>query len=65
MPAETDQIRSFELFRGNSKNVEIVTFDELLEKIKELRELLFPREIEQKIGDYPLDEMTPISRDSK
>ena len=49
MPPETDQIRSFELFRGNSKNVEIVTFDELLEKIKELREFLSPREIEQKI----------------
>ena len=49
MPPETDQIRSFELFRGNSKNVEIITFDELLEKIKELREFLSPREIEQKI----------------
>ena len=46
MPTEADQKKSFELLRGNSKNVEIVTFDELLEKIKQLREFLSPREID-------------------
>ena len=40
MPQEDDQIKSFELFRNNSKNVEIVTFDELLEKLKQLHAFL-------------------------
>lgn len=31
------QRKSFELFRGNSKNIIIITFDELLEKLKQLR----------------------------
>lgn len=35
-PDGDDQKKSFELFRRNSKDVEIVTFDELLEKIKQL-----------------------------
>ncbi|MDE2735500.1 MAG: DUF4263 domain-containing protein [Gemmatimonadota bacterium] len=39
-PSEEDQQKSFELFRGNSKDVEIVTFDELLEKLKQLRDFL-------------------------
>ena len=29
--------KSFELFRGNSKNIMIITFDELLEKLNQLR----------------------------
>lgn len=33
-----DLLKSFELFRGNSKDVKIVTFDELLEKLKQLRD---------------------------
>jgi hypothetical protein len=35
-PEESDQKKSFELFRGNSKDIEIITFDELLEKLKQL-----------------------------
>jgi len=36
MPDGEDQQKSFELFRRNSKDVQIVTFDELHEKLKEL-----------------------------
>jgi len=39
-PDSADQQKSFELFRKNSKDVEIVTFDELLEKLKHLRDFL-------------------------
>lgn len=39
-PKEPDQKKSFELFRGNSKNIEIITFDELLEKLKQLYSFL-------------------------
>lgn len=35
-PDGDDQKKSFELFRRNSKDVEVVTFDELLEKLKQL-----------------------------
>ncbi len=40
MPSKKNQdlLKSFELFRGNSKDVTIVTFDELLEKLKQLRD---------------------------
>lgn len=50
MPTEADQKKSFEFFRGNSKNVEILTFDELLEKIKKLRDFLSPSAIDSEIG---------------
>ena len=40
VPSGEDRLRSFEMFRGNSKDVEIITFDELLEKLKHLREFL-------------------------
>lgn len=40
MPSGVDQRKSFELFRRNSKDVEIITFDELLEKLKQLYEFL-------------------------
>ena len=40
MLLSNDEIKSFEHFRQNSKNVEIVTFDELLEKLKELRNFM-------------------------
>lgn len=39
-PTGTDAQKSFELFRRNSKDVAIVTFDELLEKLKQLRVFL-------------------------
>ena len=40
IPPDEERKRSFEMFRGNSKNVEIITFDELLEKLKQLRDFL-------------------------
>ena len=40
MPRIEDEQKSFELFRGNSKDVQIVTFDELFEKVVQLRDLL-------------------------
>ena len=40
IPEDEDEKKSFELFRGNSKTVEIVTFDELLAKVVDLREFL-------------------------
>lgn len=39
-PEGDDQKKSFELFRRNSKDVEIVTFDELLEKLRQLNAFL-------------------------
>lgn len=39
-PDDDDRKKSFELFRRNSKDVEIVTFDELLEKLKQLSAFL-------------------------
>jgi hypothetical protein len=39
-PEGDDRKKSFELFRRNSKDVEIVTFDELLEKLKQLSAFL-------------------------
>ena len=45
MPTDDERKKSFELFRGNSKNVEIVTFDELLEKLQMLRDLLTPPQL--------------------
>ena len=46
MPTDDVQVKSFELFRGNSKNVEIITFDELLEKLNQLRGFLKPPAID-------------------
>lgn len=40
MPKNEEEVKSFELFRGNSKNVEILTFDELLERMRNLRSFL-------------------------
>ena len=40
LPFGDDHLKSFVLFRRNSKDVEIDTFDELLEKLKQLRDLL-------------------------
>lgn len=45
-PDGDDQTKSFELFRRNSKDVEIVTFDELLEKLKQLGSFLRAAEAE-------------------
>jgi hypothetical protein len=51
MPSDEDQQKSFELYRGNSKDVEIVTFDELLNKLKELSTFLNPEKTELSIQD--------------
>jgi len=39
-PEGLDQQKSFELYRGNSKDITIITFDELLKKLKLLHEFL-------------------------
>lgn len=39
-PEEPNRKKSFELFRGNSKDIVIITFDELLEKLKQLYSFL-------------------------
>ena len=51
MPSDESKRESFELFRRNSKDVEIVTFDELLRKLKGLREFLDPGEGEASVVD--------------
>lgn len=45
-PKGDDRKKSFELFRRNSKDVEVVTFDELLEKLKQLSAFLRAAEAE-------------------
>ena len=44
LPGDDDRLRSFEMFRGNSKDVKITTFDELLEQLRHLSEFLKPPE---------------------
>lgn len=40
LPTDDAQIRSLDIFRHSSKDVSVVTFDELLEKLKELHRLM-------------------------
>lgn len=40
IPDDEDKKKSFEIYRRNSKNVQIITFDELLLKLKQLHEFL-------------------------
>lgn len=40
--SDIDQQKSFELYRGNSKNIQIITFDELLGKLELLLNFLSP-----------------------
>ena len=42
IPEDLHQQKSFELYRGNSKNVDIITFDELLKNLEALRDLISP-----------------------
>ncbi len=44
LPKDEMQRRSFEVFRNACKNVEVITFDELLGKLKLLSEYLAPRQ---------------------
>ncbi|MDE0304000.1 MAG: DUF4263 domain-containing protein [Albidovulum sp.] len=46
IPESEEEKKSFELFRGNSKDVQVVTFDELLNKLIQLKELLVSPEEE-------------------
>lgn len=39
-PPDVDRQKSFELFRGNSKDIAVLTFDELLGKLRQLHEFL-------------------------
>ena len=55
MPPEEDRQRSFELFRRNSKDVEIVTFDELLNKLKHLLGFLTSSETESGTQTRPIE----------
>lgn len=50
MPSEEDERKSFEIYRRNSKNVQIITFDELLLKLKQLHGFLNDSDI----NEYPL-----------
>jgi hypothetical protein len=40
MPIDDDEQKSLEIYRRNSKNVQIITFDELLLKVKQLHDFL-------------------------
>ena len=55
MPKETDQRKSFELFRRNSKAVEIITFDELLTKLEKLRDFLTSSDDEKSVQSSDVD----------
>jgi len=46
-PDDLEKQKSFEIFRRNSRDVEIITFDELLEKLKLLHTLLSTNEVEE------------------
>jgi len=55
MPNDEDQRKSFELFRRNSKDVEIITFDELLQKLKNLNDFLSGSQTEGAIQHESID----------
>ena len=40
MPKEEGRQKGFEQYRGNSKSVFIVTFDEVLEKLRQISDML-------------------------
>lgn len=48
MPDDLDKQKSFEIFRRNSRDVEIITFDELLEKLELLHTLLSTNDVDEK-----------------
>ena len=55
MPSEEATIRSFELIRNSFKDVRIITFDEMLERLQILRELLAGERYVSEIDDEPED----------
>ncbi|MCY3765501.1 MAG: DUF4263 domain-containing protein [Gemmatimonadetes bacterium] len=60
MPLGDEQQKSFEHFRRNSKNVDVITFDELLEKLKQLLGFLDPVHAEPPAPVYRKDEDVPF-----
>ena len=60
MPSGDDHQKSFEHFRRNSKNVDVITFDELLEKLKQLLGFLDPNHAEPLTPVYLKDEDLPF-----
>ena len=60
MPSGDDQQKSFEHFRRNSKNVDVIAFDELLEKLKQLLGFLDPNHAEPPAPVYRKDEDVPF-----
>ncbi|MDE2999572.1 MAG: DUF4263 domain-containing protein [Gemmatimonadota bacterium] len=60
MPSGDDHQKSFEHFRRNSKNVDVITFDELLEKLKQLLGFLDPNHAEPPAPVYLKDEDLPF-----
>ena len=53
LPTDEARRKSFELFRGNSKDVAIVTFDELLQKLRNLQSLMASPQEEEELLDIP------------
>ncbi|AZD86921.1 hypothetical protein C4K14_4099 [Pseudomonas chlororaphis subsp. aureofaciens] len=53
MPIDEGPRRSFEVFRNACKNVEVVTFDELLGKLRLLLSHLTPREVSEDDPNWP------------
>lgn len=67
MPSEEATIRSFELLRNSFKDVRIITFDEMLERLQILRELLAGERYVSEIEDEPddtFDIFSPFEEDN-
>jgi len=56
-PAEKDKRTSFELMRNQLKDARVITFDELLERLQLLRELLSGERYVSEIQDDEIDEL--------
>lgn len=63
-PTEEDKQKSFELYRNNLSSVVVITFDELLAKLKALHEFLLehPRP-EQEDEGVPEEEFEDLEED--
>lgn len=61
-PEGPERQKSFELFRGNSKDISIFTFDELLEKLKILLKFLLERSPEAQQSSKLIDLETRLLR---
>lgn len=61
-PDEVDRQKSFELFRGNSKDITIITFNELLAKLKLLHDFLISHAPEARQASMLHDLETKVLR---